>query len=90
MIFQILGFFYGHIHGPWKFPGQGVNASHSCDLHPSYSNARFFNPLHQAQDQTHVFAATWAVATKFLTHRAIAGTPQIIFMLQFLNVETFF
>ena len=35
-------FFSGCPCGVWKFPGQGLNVSHSC------SNARSFNPLHQA------------------------------------------
>ena len=25
-------FLYGHTQGMWKFPGQGLNPSHSCDL----------------------------------------------------------
>ena len=40
-------FFYGHIHGIWKFLGQGLNLSCSCDLGHSYDNAGSFNPLHQ-------------------------------------------
>ena len=31
----------------WKFLGWRLNPSHSCALHLSYSNARFFNPLCQ-------------------------------------------
>ena len=27
-------------HGIWKFPGQGSDLSHSCDLHQSCSNTR--------------------------------------------------
>ena len=31
--------FFGCIHGIWKFLGQEVNLSHSCDLYHSCSNA---------------------------------------------------
>ena len=33
---------YGCIRGMWKFPGQGLNPSHSCDLHCSCGNTRSF------------------------------------------------
>jgi len=34
--------FFGHTHGKWKFPGQGSNSSHSCNLPAStaVANAR--------------------------------------------------
>ena len=44
--------FYGHTHSTWKFPGEELNLSHSCD------NVRYFNPLHQVKDQTCTTAAT--------------------------------
>ena len=61
--------------GIWKFPGQGLNPSHSCDLCCSCSNARYFNPLHWAGDQTSASIATQATAVGFLLHGATAGTP---------------
>jgi len=33
-------FFNGHLHGIWKFLGQGLNLSPSCDLHHSCSHTR--------------------------------------------------
>ena len=36
--------FYGHTCGIWKFPGQGLNPSHSWDLCRSCGNARCGNP----------------------------------------------
>ena len=35
-----------------EFPGEGSDPSHSCNLCYSCSNARSFNPLCQARDQT--------------------------------------
>ena len=61
--------------GIWKFPGQGLNPSHSCDLCCSCSNARYFNPLHWDGDQTSASIATQATAVGFLLHGATAGTP---------------
>ena len=62
--------------GIWKFPGQVLNPSRSCNLDPSCSNARSFNPLHPARDQTHTSAVTWAAAVRFLTYCTTAGTPR--------------
>ena len=45
-------FFNGHAPGIWKFPGQGLNLSYSCNLHRSCGNAASFNPLRWARDQT--------------------------------------
>ena len=44
----IFFFFFGHL---WhmEFPGQGSGPSHSCNLFPTCSNARYFNPLCQAR-----------------------------------------
>ena len=44
--------FYCHIPSIGKFLGQGLNPSHSCNLHHSSDNARSFNPLGLARDQT--------------------------------------
>ena len=67
--------FYGHTWGIWKFPGQGLNPSCSCDLCCSCSNPVSFNPLCQVGDRTHASAGTWAATVWFLTHCATAGTP---------------
>lgn len=40
-------FLFGHTHGIRKFPGQGSNPSHSCDLRHSFSNTGSLNPLCQ-------------------------------------------
>ena len=37
-----------------KFPGQGLDLSHSCDLHHGCGNNRSFNPLCWPGDQTYV------------------------------------
>ena len=38
--------FYGCTCSIWKFPGQGLNLSHSYDLCHSLSNIECFNSLH--------------------------------------------
>ena len=55
--------------------GQGLNSSHSCDLHCSWSNARSFNPMHRTGNPTCTLATTQATTVRFLTHCAMAGTP---------------
>ena len=40
------------IHGIWKFPGQGLNPSLTCDLRCSCSTAGCFNLVCWASDQT--------------------------------------
>ena len=57
--------------------GQGLNLSHSCYLHCSYSNARSFNPLCQARNGTHTSATTQATAVGFLTHCTTPRTPEL-------------
>ena len=42
----ISGFFYGHIHGTYKFSGRGLNPSHRGNLCHSCGNAGPFKPLH--------------------------------------------
>ena len=42
----LLLLFNGHTHDIWKFPGQGLNLSHSCDLPCSCLSNGSFNPLH--------------------------------------------
>ena len=63
----IIFYFYGHIQGIWKFPGQGLNLSHSCDLSWSYSNAGSFNTLCWARDWTCTSTATWAAIDSYHT-----------------------
>ena len=48
-------YFFPHTHSTWKFLGQRLNLSHSCDLRHSCSNTRSFNPL---WDGTHTGAGT--------------------------------
>ena len=79
-------FFNGHICSVWKFLGQGLNPSCSCDLGPSCSNARTFNPLHRAGDQTRTSAATQVAVVGFLTHCITVGTPGSSFF--FFNVKS--
>ena len=68
-------FFNGCTHGGiWKFPGQELNLSHSCDLGCSWSNSGSFN--HRAV-RTCASIATQAAAVGFLTHCATAGTPVV-------------
>ena len=57
--------FYGRTHGKRKFPGQGLNASGSCNLCQSCSNVRSFNPLCWSGDWTHTSTAFWAAAVRF-------------------------
>lgn len=53
--------------------GQGLNLSHSCDLHHSCSNAISFNPLRWARDQTCTSITTRATAVSVLTHFPMGG-----------------
>ena len=50
--------FYDHTCSIWKFPSQGLNSCHSCELCCSCDNAVSFNPLHLAGDWTHASAVT--------------------------------
>ena len=65
--------FNGLTRGLWKFPGQGLNLSHSC------SNVKSFNALLQGGDWTHASAATRGAAVGFLNHSTTAGTPELKF-----------
>ena len=58
-------------------PSQGLNLSHSVDLHRSCGNARSFNPLRWAGDWTCTSAAAWAAVLGFLTRCATVGTLRI-------------
>ena len=50
--FIYLFIYYGLTHDLWMFLGQGLNLSHSCELHHSWGNTGSFNPLHRARDET--------------------------------------
>ena len=87
-------FFYGHTCSTWKFPGQGLNLSHSCNLHCSCGNTASFNTLHRVGELIYVSAATWAAEVGFLTYFIAAGTPKFIHLKQatqwnFVNIQSF-
>ena len=67
-------FFNGCTGGIWKFLGEWLNLSHSCDLSCSCGNTRYFNPLCWTGDWTHTSAVTWVAAVRFLTHCITAET----------------
>ena len=69
--------FFGHICSIWKFLGQGLNPSSSCDLHCKCSNAGSFSPLHWAKDRTHNSEVTRATVVRVSTHCAPSGTPNL-------------
>ena len=58
-------FFNDHNSGMWKFPGQGLNLSHNCDLE---GNTGSFNPLSPARDGTCPSAVTWSAAVRLFLH----------------------
>ena len=64
--------------GIQKFPGQVLNLSQSCNLSHHCSNARSFNPLHQARDQTLTSVVIQAAAGGFLTHCIMVETPSFL------------
>ena len=43
----------------WKFPGQGLNPSHSCDLPHNFSYARSFNLWCRARDHIKTMPPKW-------------------------------
>ena len=77
-------FFNGHTCSVWKFLGQGLNPSCSCDLCHRCSNTGSFHPLHWARDQTCTSVATGATETGFLKHWITVGTPMHIFIIKIL------
>ena len=63
-------FFFSCTHGIWKFLGQELNLSHTCDLW-QLQQCWILNPLHWARDQTsNTIETSWS-----LTHCTAAGTP---------------
>ena len=65
--------FYGCTCCIWKFPGEGLNVKHSCDLHYICRNTGSFTTLWWARDWICTSAATTATAAVFLTHCAKVG-----------------
>lgn len=66
--FSLDCFFFFFLSGLWKFLGQGLKLSHSCDPCCNCSTARSFNPLCWAKYQTHT--------PRCLTHCDTAGYPR--------------
>ena len=56
--FLLLLLFNGCTHGIWKFLGQRLNLSLSCDLCYSCGNTRSFNPLCWAGNRTYTSSMT--------------------------------
>ena len=67
--------FFGCTPGTWKFLGQGLNVSCSCDLQHSWSNTRSCSSPCQARDWTPTSVVTRADAVRFLIPWAVAGRP---------------
>ena len=61
----------------WKFLGQGLNSSYSCDLCHMLSNIWSFNTLCWARDQIHASAVTQATAVRILNHCTMIVTPSL-------------
>ena len=74
-IAYLLFFLNGYTHSIWKFPGQELHLSHSCNPRSRCSNTESFNPPCWAGDRTHSSVATQVAIVELLTHCAIAGTP---------------
>ena len=69
------------MHSIWKFLGQRLNASHSCDPSCSCGNNGSFNSLCRARDQTCTSAVTQAAALELSTYCTTAGTPSSCILL---------
>ena len=67
--------FFGHTLSIGEFLGQGLNPSHSFDLHRSCSNAVLPRQLCPARDQIRSSAMSQATEVRFLAHCATVGTP---------------
>ena len=74
-IFPHFLFFNGCPHGIWKFLGQGLNLSLSCDLYCGCNNTGSFNPLHLIGDLKPTSTATRDAAFGSSTPWAVARTP---------------
>ena len=73
--FVVTVFFNSWTCSIWKFLGQGLNPSHSWDLHCSCSNTGSFNPLHRAGDQTSTSEVTWAAVAVGFLFSSLKATP---------------
>ena len=65
IFFIYLFTFINKFHSIWKFPGQGLNLSCSCNLCCLCNNTGSFNPLGLAGDQTHASTVTQTAALGF-------------------------
>ena len=84
--FSFLSFF-GCAYSMWKFPGQGLNLSHSYNLHRSCGNTRSFKPPHWAGDRTCASAAIQTTAVRFLTPLCQSGNSSFdIFIRPFVSL----
>ena len=63
-----------------EVPRTGTNLNCSCNLCHNCGNARSFNMLHWARDQTCGSATTQAIAVRFLTQSATVGNPVVKFL----------
>ena len=79
----LLDLYYGFTHNIQKFPGQGLNLSHSCNLCHSCSNTRSLTHCAvTAHGSNRASAATQAAAVKFLTHMPQQELITFIFKFQ--------
>ena len=79
-VFFVFLFFYGRSHGMWKFQGQLLNLSHSCNQEYCWGNATSLNSLCPARARTRTSTATRATEVRFLTHCTTVGTPEITWL----------
>lgn len=80
LFFFVCLFSYGHTHGMWKFQGQSLNLSCSCNQDYCWDNATSFKSLCPAWARTCSSTATRATEVRFLTHRTTVGTPEITWL----------
>ena len=72
----LLLLFYNRTCSIWKFPDQGRNLSHGCELHCSCSNPRSFNPPCQIRDRTCNLRCDPSQYSPILNTLYHAGTPR--------------
>ena len=70
---------YGRTRDIWKFLGQGLNPSRSCEQRHSCDSTGAFKPLCWARDWTCTSTVTQATAVRFLTHCTMGGIPHLNF-----------
>ena len=66
-------FFYGHICGTCKFPGQGQIGTAAASLHHNLQQCWILNPLSKVKDQTLILMDT----DQFHYHWATMGNPHL-------------